>query len=582
MADLLGEVDTNVASSRVPVKKPIKSETRRKVRILSPPSSRETRIPKSEVKNEKTKIEDDGLPGGAMDLDDGGLLPDADDNDAPMSDPLPSSPTTKAVERKSFNLPRIEEKPQESDSHDDDDDMLAVVEATGSNNAKTKSVNMTGKRPPPVVKQPTYPSPMNSSPPRINSDAIDPDSWKNVTSKLNVLSSPASDVKRFGKLRAQDAVEEDGSLRFFWLDYLEINGSLCLFGKVKDKSNGGYASTFVKIDQILRKLYFLPREHRSRHGQISDEEVEMEDVYQEVDEYMSKMKVGMHKIKSCTRKYAFELANVPKSAEYLKLMYPYDKPALPMDVTGETFSHVFGTNTSLFEQFVLWKNIMGPCWLNIEEADFSAVNGASWCKLECQVSNPGAVSLLSTSEDLDTPTLTLMSLSFRTQLNVKENKQEILVVSARVYEGVSPTDTTPPEKLPCKTFTVMRPSGSTYPIGFEAETRKHRGTFMLEKNEQFLLSKFLALFERMDPDVIMGHQLQEVDLSILINRLRDKRTPGWHRIGRMKRAEWPQKFTKAASFFGDRQLVAGRLICDIGNDMGKVSLLFTQRVNFLC
>src|SRR5699024_8806559 len=123
------------------------------------------------------------------------------------------------------------------------------------------------------------------------------------------------------------------------------------------------------------------------------------------------------------------------------------------------------------------------------EADFSAVNNASWCKFECQVSKPALVNPVSDSENLEVPPLTLMSLSFRTQLNVKENKQEILIASARVYEDVSVNETSPPERLPCKTFTVMRPAGSSYPINFEAETRKQKGTFMLEKSEQFLLSK---------------------------------------------------------------------------------------------
>jgi DNA polymerase alpha subunit A len=93
---------------------------------------------------------------------------------------------------------------------------------------------------------------------------------------------------------------------------------------------------------------------------------------------------------------------------------------------------------------------------------------------------------------------------------------------------------------------------------------------MLEKSEQFLLSKFLALFEKMDPDVLMGHQLQEVDFNILLSRLREKKTPGWHRVGRMKRGEWPKNFSRGSSFFSERQLVSGRLICDVANDMGKV------------
>ncbi|KMU91309.1 DNA polymerase alpha catalytic subunit [Coccidioides immitis H538.4] len=574
MADLLGEVDVNVVPSRVPVKKPVKSETRRKVRIISPPLSQERTPKKVQAKKEPTPHNADVEMKSDIDFDDDvGLLPVGDDEDVPMSDPPPSSPVAKAVERKNASLVKKEE--ESADDIDDED--LVTIEATGHHENNATRVNMASKRPAPKlkVKESFYPSPATSPPARANSDAIDASSWTDITRKLNVLSSPASDMHAFGKLRAQDAVETDGSLRFFWLDYTEVNGSLCLFGKVKDKRSSRFVSAFVKIDNILRKLYFLPREYRLHHGQNTDDEIDMEDVSNEVDELMTKLRVNVHKIKPCTRKYAFELPNIPKKAQYLKLMYPYDKPVLPTDVKGETFSHVFGTNTALFEQFVLWKNIMGPCWLKIEDADFTAVSGASWCKLECQVSQPALISSVSDAENLDTPTLTLMSLALRTQLNVKENKQEILAVSARVYENVSLTDPTPPAKLPCKTFTVMRPLGPTYPIGFESETRKHRGTFMLEKSEQFLLSKFLALFEKMDPDVVMGHQLQEVDLTVLINRLKEKRTPGWHRIGRMKRSEWPKNF-KGTGFFAERHLVAGRLICDIGNDMGKSLMMKCQ------
>ncbi len=55
----------------------------------------------------------------------------------------------------------------------------------------------------------------------------------------------------------------------------------------------------------------------------------MKDVYEEVDELMSKLRVGMHKIKPCSRKYAFELPDIPKEADYLKLLYPYDSGLAP-------------------------------------------------------------------------------------------------------------------------------------------------------------------------------------------------------------------------------------------------------------
>ena len=242
-----------------------------------------------------------------------------------------------------------------------------------------------------------------------------------------------------------------------------------------------------------------------------------------------------------------------------------------MDLKGNTFSNVFGTNTALFEQFVLWKNIMGPSWLKIDAEEFTSLNNASWCKLELQVSRPKFISPLVEADKMEPPPLTLMSLALRTTLNVKENKQEILVISARVYENISLNDSTPAEKLPCKTFTVVRPTESSFPVGFESACKKQRGTIMLATNEQLLLSKFFAMLERLDPDILMGHQLQDVDYPILLSRMREKKTPSWHRIGRLRRTDWPRNISKGGnSFFAERQLVSGRLLCDVANDMGKV------------
>ena len=244
-----------------------------------------------------------------------------------------------------------------------------------------------------------------------------------------------------------------------------------------------------------------------------------------------------------------------------------------MDMKGDTFSHVFGTNTALFEQFVLWKQIMGPCWLKIDEAELNPMNNASWCKFEIQVGSPKAITALVESDNMDAPPLTFMSIALRTTLNVKENKQEILIASARVYENISLTDKRRTEDLPCKTYTIMRPVDGSFPVGFEALTKKQRGTIMLEKTESMVLAKFLALLERSDPDVLMGHSLQDVDYPILLSRFRELKTPGWHRIGRMRRSEWPKNIGKGGgSFFTERQLVSGRLLCDVANDQGKVSV----------
>lgn len=246
--------------------------------------------------------------------------------------------------------------------------------------------------------------------------------------------------------------------------------------------------------------------------------------------------------------------------------------------SGETFSHVFGANTALFEQFVLWKNIMGPCWLKIKDADFGAIKNASHCKLEVLAEHPDMVSTMSDSDNLDAPPLTLMSVALRTAFNAKENKQEILAISARIYDKVLLSDTTPAEKLPCRTFTVIRPYGQGFPLGFEQLVKqRNRGLIALKKQESDILTWFLAQVDIADPDVILGHQLEGVDYSILLSRLHEKKIHQWSRLGRFRRSQWPSSMGKmGGSVFAERQIIAGRLLCDLANDMGRSTMYKCQ------
>ena len=128
------------------------------------------------------------------------------------------------------------------------------------------------------------------------------------------------------------------------------------------------------------------------------------------------------------------------------------EPQLPMDLTGRTFKRVFGTNTSAFELFLIKRKIMGPCWLEIKNAELSGKgvslttsrldsdlkrSQVSWCKLEVRVRSPKHVNPFKDSDHdapKDMPPLTVMSLSLRTIVNHKENKREIICATARVWQ----------------------------------------------------------------------------------------------------------------------------------------------------
>jgi DNA polymerase alpha subunit A len=75
-----------------------------------------------------------------------------------------------------------------------------------------------------------------------------------AAAKRNVASASAQPLPSSSKV---DALDASGTLRFFWLDYLEVNGILHLFGKVWDKSSARHVSCCVTVEGIERNLYVL-------------------------------------------------------------------------------------------------------------------------------------------------------------------------------------------------------------------------------------------------------------------------------------------------------------------------------------
>ncbi|KIO03355.1 hypothetical protein M404DRAFT_618005 [Pisolithus tinctorius Marx 270] len=55
-----------------------------------------------------------------------------------------------------------------------------------------------------------------------------------------------------------EALNEDGTLHLFWLDYLEHDGKLYLVGKVKDKSSETWMLACLAIGGVQRNFFVLP------------------------------------------------------------------------------------------------------------------------------------------------------------------------------------------------------------------------------------------------------------------------------------------------------------------------------------
>lgn len=126
-------------------------------------------------------------------------------------------------------------------------------------------------------------------------------------------------------------LEPDGSLHFFWLEYLELEGKLYFTGKLKDKKTGQWLSCCVTVENLERNLFVLPREKRVELDENDDIQVTEEiptptDVRHDFDMIRKQSNIKSFKGKFVKRKYAFADVEVPRDErDWFKVVYPFDR-----------------------------------------------------------------------------------------------------------------------------------------------------------------------------------------------------------------------------------------------------------------
>ncbi|CCF57846.1 hypothetical protein KAFR_0D01990 [Kazachstania africana CBS 2517] len=442
-------------------------------------------------------------------------------------------------------------KTARSDDEDSDDELIFKRRPLRSANV-SRQVNFNSKSNPGTSPFVTAPgTPINQG-------------LKNTSKKTlhYTLSEPLEFSFKYSKNQIIDPATD--SFQMFWLDFVEINNSLILFGKVK-ANDGNLVSAMVQINELNRELFFLPREGHSA-AEIHEEIIPL---------LMEKYGLANIRAKPQKMKYAFELPDIPHETEYLKVLLPFNCPKnsndlIPPDLCSETFSHVFGGNSNIFESFVVQNKIMGPCWLEIKNGDFSSLKNASNCSSEVAVD----IQNIKVIEKKAICNLKCVSLAVQTMMNPVENKQEIVSITLSTYKTISLESPIPEDIKADEVVTLVRPlEDSGFPVGFGSLAKqKLPGELRIFNNEKSLLSCFCAMMKVMDADVLIGHRLESVYLDVLVHRLYDLKVPTFSSLGRRTRKEWPNNFGRSQSSlnrFFTQELVAGRLVCDIGNEMGQ-------------
>ncbi|KAH6570971.1 hypothetical protein BASA60_007400 [Batrachochytrium salamandrivorans] len=395
-------------------------------------------------------------------------------------------------------------------------------------------------------------------------------SWKALKDTVQIseaVSKQPSSLVR-SNIGLDSMLESDGSLRLYWFDCLEKNGVVYLFGKVFQPWTNTHVSCCVIVKNIQRNLFVLPRPTRlDATGTPTDIVVTMSDVYDEFDVIRQRHQISEFLSRPVTRKYAFEMPNIPSESEYLKVVYPFSEPELPLNTSGNTFSCIFGTRTRALELLILKRKLMGPCWISIKNAKLSSPI-VSWCKLESTVDDPKDIRVLSDSDPdapKQAPPFVVMSLSLRTYMNHQKQANEIVAASALVYNNVNiEGDTTDDSAV---RLTVVRQLDQIpIPVEFMDLASKQRTKLVVLPNETSLLNYLLANIYQLDPDVLVGHNIVDFDLDVLLHRMKLHNTQNWSRIGRLRRSIWPVMQGGAGgtgdSSIAERQIATGRLMCD--------------------
>ena len=359
---------------------------------------------------------------------------------------------------------------------------------------------------------------------------------------------------------------EDGEdvLRMYWLDAYEDAhhhpGTVWLFGKVWVGEARTWASCCVTVKSIPRRIFLAKREFytNTKTGEVNeDKPVSSMDLYNEFNEKIAKRyKIQEHRCRPVEKMYAFEHSDIPDNGQYLEVLYSAQFPALPPDLKGETFSRVFGAPQTSLELFLLEQKIKGPGWLDIKGAA-GVSPPVSWCRLEAAVQDPGHVTV--TTSQAEPPPLVILSLKLGTVINPKSLQTEVAMAGCLAHNSF--TLTSPMSETFNQHFCLLsKPSDEAWPYDWAkvGEAAASQVTKIQKAgSERELLSQLLVKIQKLDPDIIIGHDVSSFDLEVLIHRMMQNKVPHWSRLGRLRRSNQP------AGKILEKNVMVGRLVADL-------------------
>lgn len=558
--DLLGQLD-----AEAPLKRPKTASSRGRSSLpqRSAPRARSTsRTGRSRpVKSEPT-YEDDSDDGGnhfAFGADD-------DDGDVPMPDATCVAENTKADEEtspasssKSVRFAEDADGDKKKEANDDQpmEEETEVKAEPRRKLARPKLGQVSKPLQEATIKTATAKAPMVD----VTSASFKPD----VIAAEGASTSTAGQVE-LGAVLQKD---KDGTpfVDMFWMDLCERNGDVLLFGKVAHGDK--FVSACAVVTGNVRNLFVLPRDGAS-----------MVQVHQELNTLLHQgiipKKAGVSWAgKPVKRSYAFNDSSVPREeTDYMKVVYDAKYPMPSEEVCengGEFFSKILNAGASTLETFIIKRKLMGPCWIRIR-SPIQSNAPLSWCKTEFHVESPKRIVRLDLEEPGSVrppPAVVSLSLKFKTVVNPKTHKSEIVSISAVCHKNVMLETASDQSNKHMTQLSLIRPLAdpsssavAQFPRDIDKEIRSRMPELRREPNERAMLSRLFAQIGLWDPDVIVGHNAWGFDIEVLLSRAQELKVGGWSKLGRRRNGKLPSKNFSARKDLAIAEAVAGRLLCD--------------------
>ncbi|KAG6486781.1 hypothetical protein ZIOFF_055361 [Zingiber officinale] len=319
--------------------------------------------------------------------------------------------------------------------------------------------------------------------------------------------------------------------------------SFSAHSEMEVKAGSGYHSCCIIVKNMQRCVYAIPKDsvfdsiniagRNSPKSQMSESTLGgtlqdmASELKNEIAQQLLNINVSTYSMMPVKRNYAFERSDIPSGEQYvLKINYPFK---------------------------------------------------VSWCKFEIIVDCPKDIRI-STSKTLLDPPVVVTAINLETVIKEKNNGNEIVTASivcchkAKINSPMVPSEW---KKRGVLThFSIVRKVGGISLKDLEKEVAERNSkagtsTLALESSERALLNRLMIELNKLDSDVLVGHNISGFDLDVLLRRAQVCKVPSatWSKIGRLKLYSMP-KLTKGSGFYGSgatpgiMSCIAGRLLCD--------------------